>query len=47
MLARLESFARMGDTPEKIISKMKDILENYRDGAQQEDDVTMLAMRIV
>ena len=47
MQARLESFARMGDTPEKIISKMKDILENYRDGAQQEDDVTMLAMRIV
>lgn len=47
MMARLDSAARMGESPEKILSKMQDTLESYRGSAQQEDDITMLAMKII
>ena len=47
MLTRLDNSARMNDEPKKVLAKMSEVLETHRGKAPQNDDIMMLALKIV
>lgn len=47
MMTRLDKSALAGDDPQKVLSKMQEALESHRGAAQQTDDITMIALKII
>ncbi len=47
MLTRLDNSARLNDEPKKVLDKMREVLEAHRGTAPQNDDIMMLALKIV
>jgi len=47
LATRLDNIAQTGDNPEKILSKLRQSVEEYRGSAPQTDDILMLAIKIV
>ena len=47
MMTRLDKSALAGDDPQKVLSKMQEALESHRGTAQQTDDITMIALKII
>ena len=47
MLTRLNKLGLSKESPEKVLSKMKDVLEDHRGEAPQTDDILMVALKII
>ena len=47
MLTRLNKLGLSKESPEKVLSKMKEVLEDHRGEAPQTDDILMVALKII
>ena len=47
MLTRLQKFGLAQESPEKILTKMQEVLAEHRGNAPQADDILMLALKFM